>query len=670
MAPRKSSKVSTSAPRPLDAQFESLSNDKIAAIFKTALAASSSGRVDPIDQPPSPTKRKLPLMDDVSAPSTPSPKKKQVVATTPGTAVVQAMASLTAEDPPSSPVGRSSRTRVPSAKAAAALAAKTIIASGPKSSYSSRLTVKQEPGDHALAEAPKFKVNPRPKQRAVAYSPISLSSDDDDELPTVTELSQSIFVNNEAVDNAGGEDGSDSQTYEGTVSSGYVLDGFVVPDTDLDDAGHSDASNAARKRTALKGNGRLLRNTPTPPVVSARRAKKLVIEDEHDEEEPNVCSSHGVNPVVGSVSSSEGKPGPAGVPNVPKVEDSDGVELNVIDLPVMDSKLQDPLMEGAYADLPFLAKRAFIEPYGYDKHLGSEPRNTVRITVLQKYMSDENLESLFRALLFDKHGFYVNMARVDPSLLASSYRRLTLKRGGAYATCLMNGVVSSCDLVGPGVLAGSSSLDSDKFLQHRISIFPFRQEIVRDMAAIFQVLQLPATGVKGTYSKGGLAFVTRGQGKRATLSHNSGYAIPKEQPRPDLDDHSDLFAVDAVPVATTFASSTATKAVLEYDDVVPIYDGRAETGRPFRFDPGDFDDLPSWRLYMNNRSDLPPLSVVTVGYSTNWYTLDRTNPNAQRYLSTNVLFVIVLNTPSSRVATGNGSSGTAVLAGNKGKGKA
>ncbi|KAF8059876.1 hypothetical protein FPV67DRAFT_1784356 [Lyophyllum atratum] len=659
MPPRKPSKSSTSAPRPLDAQLDGLSDVKFSAIFKSALAASSSGRVAPVSQPASPSKRKMSPMDESSAPSTPSPKKKQVISATPGSAVIRAMASLTAEDLPT-PLGRSTRARVPTAKAAAALAEQSIVALGPKASSLTRVNIKQEPFN---ADASRLKIKTQAKGRALASSPISLSSDDEDDLPSVAKLSRSLFVDKEAIDDVDVDKISVSPPYEGTYSSGYLVDGFVVPDTadtDVDEEAHSDASNAARKNASLGGRRPRLPYTPSPPVTPSRRAKKMVLPDDPVDEKEQTLISHKLASINPANDSSR----------VPADENDYGIEVDVVALPVMDVELQDPLMEGAYAHLPLIKKRAFIEPYGYDKNLGSEPRPTIRISVLRKYMSTENLESLFRALLFDKHAFYVNLARADPSVLASSYRRITLKNGGAYATCLMNGVVPTCDLAGPGVLAGSGNLDSEKYRQHRISIFPFQQEIVRDIGAIFQILQLPATGVKGTYSKGGFAFVTRGEGKRAAQSYAGGYAVPKEKPRPDLSAHSDLFAVDAVPTATSFAGSNATKTVLEYDDIIPIYDGRSETGRPFRFDPQDFKDLPTWRAYMNDRSDLPPLSVVTVGYSANWFTLDRTNPSAQKYLSTNVLFVVVLNTPSSLITGGGGSASAGEGVSGKGKARA
>ncbi|KAF8067559.1 hypothetical protein FPV67DRAFT_1449203 [Lyophyllum atratum] len=326
-------------------------------------------------------------------------------------------------------------------------------------------------------------------------------------------ISRNLFLDKKASNHFYEDNGPLPPKDEGARSSGYLLDGFVVPDSDFDEAEHSDASNAARKRSSIKDDA-----------------------ENEEVEAPIPTTLPSINPIIGSSSADEHE---------------DGVELDVTALPVMDLDLQDPLMQGAYAQLPL------INPFKLHFYLNLSEIN---------YMSDENLGSLFRALLFVKHGFYINMARVDLSILASSFRRITLKQGGAYANCVMNGVVSSCDLVGPGVLAGSSNLESEKFLQHRISIFPFRQEIIRDIGAIFQVLQLPSTGVKGTYSKGGFAFVTR-----AAMSYGldlaAGYAVPKELPGPDLAAHSDLFAVDAVPVATSVASSYATKAVLEYDDV-------------------------------------------------------------------------------------------------------
>ncbi|KAG6904130.1 hypothetical protein DXG01_012410 [Tephrocybe rancida] len=139
----------------------------------------------------------------------------------------------------------------------------------------------------------------------------------------------------------------------------------------------------------------------------------------------------------------------------------------------------------------------------------------------------------------------------------------------------MTGVVASCHLTHEGILAGTSSFNNEKFLQHRISIDPFAQEIVRETAVIFQSFGLPASGVRGTYSSGGFAFVTRGQGKRATMSFKGGYAVPKKKASTDSDD--DLFDIDAVPLRPAFDNNNATRTVLEYDDIGGWFPSRFAT---------------------------------------------------------------------------------------------
>ncbi|KAG6906028.1 hypothetical protein DXG01_016219 [Tephrocybe rancida] len=400
--------------------------------------------------------------------------------------------------------------------------------------------------------------------------------------------------------------------------------------TSFDEVDHSDASNAAHHA---------LNNAP----ARARHiAWNMIIDDEASGEEAPPLSDD--SPQMGANSSGV-NPTPTLATHKAINEDNNDVETNILDLPVMQVKLQDIDMHerGLYEDLPFIQRRAFIDLYGYDKALGDVPCQTTRVARLKSRMTEENMQSLLQALLFVRHGYYINPGRVDPSLLTSNCHHLVLKGDGTYATCLMAGVIALCHLAYEGILAGTSSFDNEKFLQHCILINPFAQEIVCKTAVIFQSFGLPASGVR-----------------------EGGYAVPKIKACTNSND--DLFDVDVVPLCPAFENSNTTCTVLEYNDIVPIYDGRAEMGRPFRFTPADFNALPSWQPFMNNRSDLPRLSVVSVGYSVNWYTLDRDNPNAQRYLSMNVLFIIVLNTPSSLLTKGSGSCNAEPLANKKGKG--
>ncbi|KAG6914978.1 hypothetical protein DXG01_014071 [Tephrocybe rancida] len=537
----KDTQPSSAAARPLGEQLKSLPTDKLTAIFQSVLTGALSncngqnvgaGNSLSAAAPGSPSKRKLTPVEDLSSPSTPSPTKKRAVDTTPGSAVIRALESLTAVDSSLTPVKRSICACVLTEKAAIAATAKGVIASGPKASSPRLLT---------------------------ASSPALVHEDSSDNIPAPQEPS------------------ADRRR----------------------DAGASGTANV--------------------PLQSVDQIFAL---SDHDD---------GVQ----------------------------GVQLNKSDMPVMDPSLQDPQLQGMYDNLPHLDHRSFIDSYGYDKNLGLEPCQTLLVSDLVPHMTSANLQSLLQALMFVKHGYYINPSRTDPALLTSNNRRLALRTGGTYATSLMAGAVTQCELVGDGILAGSSNFDSEKYFQHRVSLMPFGQEIVREVAVTFDGLNLPAHGVKG---------------KRAAVTYDNGYTVPK----PAVPSHMEPFKafkslrVDAVPCTPSFVERGATKTVLEYDDIVPIYDGRSETGCPFLFQPADFDDLPRWRAYANHRSNIPLTSVVVVGYLASWFTNEKIGlnaapkPNVQRFLSTNVLFVIVLNTPSSVLTQGNVSTEPALSAGGKG----
>ncbi|KAG6906958.1 hypothetical protein DXG01_011187 [Tephrocybe rancida] len=655
MPPCKAAKPTDALERSIDEQLKNLPADKLLAC--AALAASSGLSADSLVETAattsSPAKRKLAPADEGIPPSTPSPTKKRAMEDMPvGSAVLQALAGLSANDPDATPIKQSTCLRIPTEKAAAASASKHVIATGPKASSLTRIPDKQEPAEPRLSPPLAIKAASRVHPTARSNTPISLSSsDEDDSMPPVSCLVRGLFLT-EGLTTAHADDSQTSSNGGSLASAGYVYDNFIVPDS-FDEADHLDASIAARR--ALND----------APARARRIAQKMIVDDEASEGDAPHPSYNGPQADTSSINLA-----PVPTTQEANYEDNDDADTNILDLPIMSVKLQDDDMreQGFYDNLPFIEKRAFIDSYGYDKALGDVPRQTSRVARLRSHMTEENMQSLLQALLFVRHGFYVNPGRIELSLLTSNRRCLALKGDGAYATCLMAGIVASCHLADEGILAGTSSFDNKKFLQHRISINPFAQEIVRDTAAIFHTFGLPPSGVRGSYSSGGFVFVTRGQGKRATMNFKGGYVVPKQKASTASD--NDLFDVDTVPVRRTFDNNNAMCTVLEYDEAVPIYDGRSETGRPFRFTPADFDALPSWRPYMNHRSDLPCCSIVSVGYSVNWYTLNRDNPNAQRYLSMNVLFVVVLNTPSSLLTKGSGPRDTAPAVDRKGKGRA
>ncbi|KAG6912580.1 hypothetical protein DXG01_013661, partial [Tephrocybe rancida] len=149
MPPRKSTKPAALTERSIDDQLKDII---LQAAIAASSALSSASPVETAATSSSPIKRKLAPFDDGAAPSTPSPTKKRAVEDTPvNSPVLQALAGLSANDPDSTPVKRSTRTRFPTEKAAAASASKHVIATGPKASSLIRVKVKQEPAEPGLA---------------------------------------------------------------------------------------------------------------------------------------------------------------------------------------------------------------------------------------------------------------------------------------------------------------------------------------------------------------------------------------------------------------------------------------------------------------------------------------------------------------------------------------
>jgi len=58
-------------------------------------------------------------------------------------------------------------------------------------------------------------------------------------------------------------------------------------------------------------------------------------------------------------------------------------------------------------------------------------------------MKEERIKSVLSALLFTKSTFYVNTARVDPSLLGVENSRLRIADSKSLAICIMTGTVTA-----------------------------------------------------------------------------------------------------------------------------------------------------------------------------------------------------------------------------------
>jgi len=78
----------------------------------------------------------------------------------------------------------------------------------------------------------------------------------------------------------------------------------------------------------------------------------------------------------------------------------------------------------------------------------------------------------------------------------------------------------------------------------------------------------------------------------------------------------------------------------EFEEKIPIYNGRTKGGKPFTFTEDNFRELSSWPLYCDGAEDVPTDGILAVGYTLNTYAGKNST-----VLSSNVQFVILLALP-------------------------
>ena len=86
--------------------------------------------------------------------------------------------------------------------------------------------------------------------------------------------------------------------------------------------------------------------------------------------------------------------------------------------------------------------------------------------------------SVLSALLFTKSTFYVNTARVDPSLLGVENSRLRIADSKSLAICIMTGTVTESYLKD----AAEAGPRHSPYGIHKVTIAPFEQDFRRDMS--------------------------------------------------------------------------------------------------------------------------------------------------------------------------------------------
>ncbi|KAF8327068.1 hypothetical protein F5887DRAFT_1084051 [Amanita rubescens] len=298
------------------------------------------------------------------------------------------------------------------------------------------------------------------------------------------------------------------------------------------------------------------------------------------------------------------------------------------DMQLMPLLLQDPKLRYDYTRLPDMP---FIEMQPFQRYGEHTAERYSLVWAALKDEGDELVRRRFRrAIKFKNCLPYMNPARVQKFLVKRDADRLVLAnaQGRKYpAVLLTTGVVSHCHLV-----TAAKSM-TGTYNVKRIGIYPFHVEHQRAMAMIGG--GLGTQNIAGPMYDGSLVFQTRREmdGNNDGILSSPGFAASGTPSRSGR-----------TPIKFQKPTSTVYPTSLSFNDKVPIYDLRRN--RDFMFTDEDLNNLSSLPLYKGGAKDLPPDSVVTVGYSVGTYPYKGSNPalagGEYTALSLNVLFVILL----------------------------
>ncbi|KAF8076943.1 hypothetical protein FPV67DRAFT_1665179 [Lyophyllum atratum] len=321
-----------------------------------------------------------------------------------------------------------------------------------------------------------------------------------------------------------------------------------------------------------------------------------------------------------SVGSSEGSPDA-----VDKESDPDAI---------MQPDLWHPAMVEGYLTLPKLRKFYDVAPYtSAGQHTDM---TTFRVPVIDMMRAiPQAIGSLAAGLTFVQSNTFINTARVDPRALAFEGGRIKLAGSGRNATCVMIGMVTESMLFHTAYSGSQSS----QFEVHRITIGPAPQEMRRDTSLWGQLLEFPQDVIVGPAGPLGFSFTTfpKTNGARSTST-----APPSPKTPPKFKYGSSILSPSATGSVSTGSSFGFP---VRFEDTVPVFYGREAHGlKPFLFTDKDFSTLSSRPRYRGNVKEIPDESIVAVGYGVGLYISK--GASANKYLSSNIFFVIILGTPS------------------------
>ncbi|KAF8906959.1 hypothetical protein CPB84DRAFT_1744757 [Gymnopilus junonius] len=234
---------------------------------------------------------------------------------------------------------------------------------------------------------------------------------------------------------------------------------------------------------------------------------------------------------------------------------------------------------------------------------------------LQAMDDDESARVLHQSQKFVSHGIYANPISADPEMFSINKTHIVHKPGNSNTVFILTGAINKCNLVS-GALHGTG----EGYLTKKLMLFIF-EENFNHFAGFFGMVANFDEACCHFYGSS-LLFATMKQGAGHGNGSRAGSSSPK---KPGLFQKS----------TTSLSRPSSFLVTLNFDDNVPIYDGR---GGRFNFKEKDFDNLQSLPLYCGGKKDLPPYAIVSMGFTFNVFHMQNDGVCA----SFNIMFIIYL----------------------------
>ncbi|KAF8973569.1 hypothetical protein BDZ97DRAFT_1912054 [Flammula alnicola] len=286
---------------------------------------------------------------------------------------------------------------------------------------------------------------------------------------------------------------------------------------------------------------------------------------------------------------------------------------------VSNASLQDPYLAKDYTKLPPL-KAGTLK--SWNATAASPGMSLVNFSEWAVQCPNMDFDAACDAIRFARYKNFINPSRISPldvNILYTTHdrKRSVLQCNFKTAICLTPVLSRDSYLVNP-----TTSGLRNKYL----SGHPHRQEWQRLEGFACMVFDKPV--MVAQIHKEAISFMTMG-----SFKDREATSSPSKQPRNPSILSSSVKSSAAANKHKTLKADSHFKSVLDHSDEVPVYDAREV---PFNF-ASDLEDVAS--ALPRFHGEIPVHSFVVVGYTLGHYEKD-----GRPYLTTNILFAILLGT--------------------------